>query len=127
MVAENLQKYAYFLMFFNLAVILINIGGFFPIHYTIAGYDAIEDITQTIEDITTQFENAGNSLEYILVAGFMLIMGIKLIILFLLLVFFGLAAVAAFIGIPAIIYAPIVVVVDAIILYDFAKMLLKIG
>lgn len=127
MITENLQKFAYVMMFVNIAFLLMNTAGFFPVAYTVGGYDAIEDLTSTITDITTQFEGAGNSLEYLLVAGFMLIMGVKIIILFLILVFFGLGAIMAVLGIPAVIYAPIIVVVDCIILYDFAKMLLKIG
>lgn len=127
MITENLQRYAYFLMFVNLAVMVINIGGFFPIHYTIAGYDVMESIVNDVDSIVSGFENAGNSLEYLLVAGFAIINGIQIIIKFLLLVLAGLAGIAAMMGIPAIIYTPIVVAVDAIILYDFAKMLLKLG
>lgn len=127
MITENLQKYAYVMMFVNLAFILVNIAGIFTISYTVGGYDAIEDITDTISGITGKFENAGNSLEYILVVGFMVIEGVKLIILFILLVFFGLAAIFEVLGVPVLLYGPIVVVVDAIILYDFAKMLLKIS
>lgn len=127
MISENVQKYAYAMMFINLAFILVNVAGIFSISYTIGGYDAIEDITDSISEITTKFQNAGNTLQYILVVGFMIIEGVKLIILFLLLAFFGLAAIFEVLSVPVIIYGPIIVVINAIILYDFAKMLLKIS
>lgn len=124
---DTLRKYAYYLMVVNIAAILINIAGFFPVHYTIGGYDAMQAIVNNIGDITSAFSNASHGLDYLLVAGFAIINGIQILLNFLLLVFGGLGGIAAAIGIPAIMYLPVVVMIDAIIIYDFAKMLLRLG
>ena len=127
MITENLQRYAYYMMFINLAFLLLNIAGIFQVSMSVAGFDAIEEMNDTFNGIKTKFEAAGNSLEYVLVVGFMLIEGVKLIILFIIMVFTGLAVIFELLGVPALMYGPIVTVIDAVILYDFAKMLLKIG
>lgn len=124
---DTLQKYAYTMMFINIALILINIAGFFPVANSIAGYSYMENIADQFSTMEDQLASANSTLEYIYVAGLMLIIGIQVLVLFIALVFFGIALIASFIGIPAVIYGPIVIALDCVVLYDFAKMLLRIS
>lgn len=124
---DTLRKFAYYLMVVNIAAILLNISGFFPIHYTIGGYDAMQGIVDNISDLTAAFSNASQGLDYLFVVGFAIINGIQILLNFILLVFGGLAGIAALFGIPAIMYLPIVVMIDAIIIYDFANKILRLG
>lgn len=127
---ENLQKYAYTMMFINIAFIIVNLAGIFPIAYTVDGYSGITDMQNNIERINTTFNNAsnsGSSLEYVAVIAILLIEGVLILVKFLMLVFTGLAGIFSMLGVPAVFYVPIVAVVDAIVLYDVGKLLLRIG
>jgi hypothetical protein len=130
MFAENLQKYAYVMMFINIAFIIVNIAGIFPIAYTVAGYPAIEKMQDEITEIDSKFQKAtgsSNPLEYLEAIAFLLINGVQVLLKFLLLIFAGLASIFAMLGVPAVFYIPIVAVVDAIVLYDVGKLLLRLG
>jgi hypothetical protein len=127
---ENLQKYAYTMMFLNIAFMIVNIAGIFPIAYTIAGYPVIESLQGDITTINTQFQQAtgsNNPLEYIEAIAILLINGVKILLKFLLMVFAGLAGIFSILSVPGLIYTPIVAVIDAIILYDLGKLLLRLG
>jgi len=127
---ENLQKYAYTMMFVNIAFIIVNIAGIFPIAYTVAGYPAIESLQKDITEIDTKFQLAtgsSNPLQYLDAIALLLINGVKILLKFLMLIFAGLAGIFSMLGVPGIMYTPLVAVVDAIILYDLGNLLLRLG
>lgn len=127
MVRENLQKYVYVLLFIHLSFVLVNLSGFFPVTLDIAGFDVIGDVTATMEEIEETFENSASGLDYMVMAGFLIVSGVKLLIGFVALTLAGPAPIMDLLGVPSVIYLPISGVIGAVVLYDFAKMLLRLG
>jgi hypothetical protein len=127
MVRENLQKYVYVLLFIHLSFVLVNLSGFFPVTLEIAGFDVIDNVSTTMEEIQSTFSESASGLDYMVMAGFLVFNGVKLLIGFVMLTLAGPAPIMGLLGVPAAIYLPISGVIGAVVLYDFAKMLLRLG
>jgi len=127
MVRENLQKYVYVLLFIHLSFVLVNLSGFFPVTLEIAGFDVIDNVSTTMEEIQSTFSESASGLDYMVMAGFLVVNGVKLLIGFVMLTLAGPAPIMGLLGVPAEIYLPISGVIGAVVLYDFAKMLLRLG
>ena len=127
MVRENLQKYVYVLLFIHLSFVLVNLSGFFPVTLEIADFDVIDNVSTTMEEIQSTFSESASGLDYMVMAGFLVVNGVKLLIGFVMLTLAGPAPIMGLLGVPAGIYLPISGVIGAVVLYDFAKMLLRLG
>lgn len=124
---DTLRSYAWFLMAVNVGAILMSVAGFFPVSFTVMGWDGVTSIVADVDQVITAFSGAAGTLEYIYVVGITVINGLQILIKFLILVLGGLGGIAAALQIPELIYVPIVAMIDAIIIYDFATKLLRVG
>ena len=127
MIYENVQRYAYVIMFINIALLVLNASGAFPIADTLdmKTYQKMESISISMNTIDSKFSGYSGISDVLSIAGTMITEGVKIVVNIIIMVAYGPAEIFKLFMIPFVIYAPMVVGINVVILYDFGKLLLK--
>jgi len=123
---DKLEKWMTVVIIMNMTMVLVNVGGFFPMQNTLGDstvFNSMLSIDNSFNVITTELLDANSIIDYTMLVGYALYYGIQIMIDFLLLIFLALEPLALLLSVPKVVYAPIQLVVDLIIIYNFGKLL----
>lgn len=123
---DKLEKWMTVVIIMNMTMVLVNVGGFFPMQNTLGDstvFNSMLSIDNSFSVITTELLDANSIIDYTMLVGYALYYGIQIMIDFLLLIFLALEPLALLLSVPKVVYAPIQLVVDLIIIYNFGKLL----
>lgn len=119
---DKIEGYAFTMLLLQLSFVLIGLTGIFPYSMEIAGFNAAEDIQETVNSVQTMYEHiaGGGILTSMAMTAYILIMGVKIVLEFLLLTLTGAYPLMVAVGLPVVFALPISVIFGAVCVYGLA-------
>ncbi len=120
--SDKIEGYAFTMLLLQLSFVLIGLTGIFPYSMEFAGFNAAEDIQETVDSVQTMYENlAGEGiLSSMALTAYILVMGVKIVLEFLLLTLTGAYPLMVAVGLPVVFAVPISAVLGAVCVYGLA-------
>ena len=119
---DKIEGYAFTMLLLQLSFVLLGLTGVFPYSMELAGFNAAEDIQETVDSMQTMYENVAGEgvLTSVAMTAYILIMGVKIVLEFLLLTLTGAYPLMVAVGLPAVFALPISVILGAVCVYGLA-------
>lgn len=119
---DKIEGYAFTMLLLQLSFVLLGLTGIFPYSMEFAGFDAAEDIQETVDSMQTMYENVAGEgiLTSVAMTAYILIMGVKIVLEFLLLTLTGAYPLMIAVGLPAAFAVPISALLAAVCVYGLA-------
>lgn len=120
--SDKIEGYAFTMLLLQLSFVLLGLAGIFPYSMEFAGFNAAEDIQETVDSVQTMYERlAGEGiLSSMALTAYILVMGVKIVLEFLLLTLTGAYPLMVAVGLPVVFAAPISVILGAVCVYGLA-------
>lgn len=120
--SDKIEGYAFTMLLLQLSFVLIGLTGIFPYSMEFAGFNAAEDIQETVDSVQTMYERlAGEGiLSSMALTAYILVMGVKIVLEFLLLTLTGAYPLMIAVGLPPVFAVPISALLAAVCVYGLA-------
>lgn len=120
--SDKIEGYAFTMLLLQLSFVLLGLAGIFPYSMEFAGFNAAEDIQETVDSVQTMYERlAGEGiLSSMALTAYILVMGVKIVLEFLLLTLTGAYPLMVAVGLPVVFAVPISAVLGAVCVYGLA-------
>lgn len=120
--SDKIEGYAFTMLLLQLSFVLLGLAGIFPYSMEFAGFNAAEDIQETVDSVQTMYERlAGEGiLSSMALTAYILVMGVKIVLEFLLLTLTGAYPLMVAVGLPVVFAVPISAILGAVCVYGLA-------
>lgn len=124
MIENKIEGYAFTMLLIQLAFVLIGLTGIFPYSTEFAGFEAYDDIQESIDSITVMYsdisENGLFSISGAVAGAYILFNGAKILLEFILLIFLGARPLLIAVGLPSVFASCITALFDAVCIYGLS-------
>ena len=124
---DVIKRYSYFILMVNFAILFTAAMGIFPINADTAGLNVFDDLRERIDRLSDKFTNASNTFEYMVVIATLIINGLIIMFYFIYILLGGLPIVLIALGMPPAIAGLLIMPVIAMVLYEIAVKMTRIG